>query len=217
MVIAQLTSPGVYYLYGANVAVLDMRSAVVSYGAPEWSLSLAALADMSRFYDLPCWGYCGCTDSKTVDAQAGLEAYQSVYSAFLTKSTLNHDVGYIESGLTSSMEMIVLVDEIISMANYIVRGVEVNAETLALDTIDQVQPGSGFLSEPHTAKHLRKALYIPKLLNRDRYEAWLEKGGPEMSTRLNSKVKNILSNLPERPLPENIERVIKEVMTQRGG
>lgn len=213
MVMAQLTHPGAYCLYGANIAALDMRSAVVSYGAPEWSLSMSALSDMARFYGLPCWGCCGATDAKTVDAQAGLEAYQSVMNSFLAQTALNHDIGYIESGLTSSMEMILLVDEIISMVLHAMQDIDICAETLALDVIDQVQPGSGFLAEKHTVNHMRKALYFPKRLNRERFENWQ---GMDMYKRLNLDVIKILNDLEPRSISDDIEEAISAVLAERG-
>ncbi|MEJ2038360.1 MAG: trimethylamine methyltransferase family protein, partial [Desulfosarcinaceae bacterium] len=38
LVIHQHTRPGAPFLFGPNVSALDMKSAVVSYGCPEWSL-----------------------------------------------------------------------------------------------------------------------------------------------------------------------------------
>jgi len=215
MVIAQLKNPGCPYLYGANVAVFDMRTTVISYGAPEWSLSMAALADMSRFYGLPVWGTSGATDSKLVDAQAGLEAMQSVYTAFLSRCTLNHDVGYIESGLTSSMEMIILVDEIISMVRYIGEGISVTPGTLALDAIRRVKPGSGYLTDDHTLDYWRKALFIPKLLNRERFENWIAAGGSGMFARLNQTAREILAHHRVQPLSKDTERAIAAVFEER--
>ncbi|MFC1879615.1 trimethylamine methyltransferase family protein, partial [Chloroflexota bacterium] len=113
LIVSQLIRPGTPYLYGMNTAALDMKTAIVSYGSPEWSLGMAAWTDLARYYNLPVWGYGGATDSKVVDAQAGIEATFSIMSAFLSRCTLNHDVAYIEYGSTSSMEMLVIADEII--------------------------------------------------------------------------------------------------------
>jgi len=64
-----------------------------------------------------CLGYGGSSDSKIVDAQAGIEATLSIYTAFLSRCTLVHDVAYIEYGMTSSMEQLVIADEIIAMVH----------------------------------------------------------------------------------------------------
>ena len=65
-----------------------MKQAVVAYGAPEFRITDGALADMARFYGLPSWGTSGCTDSKIVDAQAGIEATFAIYNSMLSGNNL---------------------------------------------------------------------------------------------------------------------------------
>jgi len=52
------------------------------------------------------------------------------------------DVGYIESGLTENLEMIVIGKEIADMCLRIAKGVDVNDETLETDIINQVGPAA---------------------------------------------------------------------------
>lgn len=60
LVVHQLVGRGSPFLFGPNVSTLDMKSTVVSYGCPEWSLTQAALADMrDEIYGLPILGLCG--------------------------------------------------------------------------------------------------------------------------------------------------------------
>lgn len=163
LVITQLVRPGTPYLYGMNTGALDMKTTIVSYGAPEWSLGMAAWTDLARFYDLPVWGYAGATDSKAVDAQAGVEMTLSIMTAYMSRCTLNHDVGYIEYGSTSSTEMLVIGNEVIDWVHYMLKGLEINDSTLALDAIDVVRPGSGFLAEDHTLDNWREAQWFPRV------------------------------------------------------
>jgi len=150
LLLTQLVRPGTPFLYGMNTAALDMKSAIVSYGAPEWPLGMAAWTDLGRYYDLPVWGVAGATDSKLVDAQAGAEATVTIMAAFLSRCNLNHDVGYIEYGTTSSAEMLVIADEIIRDVRFVMDGVEVSQRTLARDAIHRATPGAGFLADDHT-------------------------------------------------------------------
>jgi trimethylamine--corrinoid protein Co-methyltransferase len=215
LVLAQLKNRGTPFLYGGNVSALDMRTTVISYGAPEWSLSMAALADVARFYGLPVWGFGGCTDAKTLDAQAGLEATLSLYTAFLSCNTIVHDVGYLEMGYTSSMELIMLADEIIAMIRYIVNGMPVSKETLALEVIDRAQPGAGFLSDDHTLENWRQALFIPRFLNRQRYQEWEEADRPDLFHRLNPAARQTLLRHEVPSLPSEAEREIRRILADR--
>ena len=71
-----------------------------------------------------------------MDEQAALESLLSVLMAKLSGANLVHDVGYIESGLTTSFELIVLTDELVAMTDNLMKGIEVSDETLMLDEID---------------------------------------------------------------------------------
>jgi trimethylamine--corrinoid protein Co-methyltransferase len=215
LVLSQLVRPGTPFLYGMNTAALDMKSAIVSYGSPEWPLGMAAYTDLARYYDLPVWGTAGATDSKVVDAQAGIEATVMVMTAFLTRCNLNHDVGYIEYGTTSSMEMLVVVDEIIRDVRYVMGGVEVSQRTLAREAIHRAKPGGGFLADDHTLDNWRWAQWRPEVIDRMRYDNWVEKGCQDMTARANQRARQILAEHEVPPLPEAAEEVIVEVLKGR--
>jgi len=215
LIISQLVNPGTPYLYGMNTAALDMKTTIVSYGSPEWSLGMSAWTDLARFYNLPVWGFAGATDSKIVDAPAGIEATFSIMSAYLSGCTLNHDVAYIEYGSTSSMEMLVIADEIIAMAGRFMRGVPVNENTLALETIAGVRPGSGFLAEDHTLDNFREFQWAPRLLDRKRFNIWESAGSKDAFTRANERAKEILAKHETPPISGDVEGVIAEVFAAR--
>jgi trimethylamine--corrinoid protein Co-methyltransferase len=215
LIISQIINPGTPYLYGMNTAAMDMKSAIVSYGSPEWSLGMAAWTDLARFYNLPSWGYAGATDSKVVDTQAGIEATFSTLSSLLTRCTIVHDIGYIEYGSTSSAELLVIVDEIISMARFYMQGVQIDDTTLALDAIARVQPGSGFLADNHTLDNWRWAQWAPSLINRQRYDSWKDGGEKDLRARANERALKLLEESDTAPLPDEAEAVFNEVIRER--
>jgi len=215
LIISQLVNPGTPFIYGMNTAALDMKTTIVSYGSPEWSLGMAAWTSLAHHYGLPVWGYGGATDSKLIDAQAGIEATFSIMTAFLSRNTLVHDVGYIEFGSTSSMEMLVIADEIIRMTQYFTAGMPVNENTLALDATDRVQPGGGYLADKHTLKNFRTAQWTPRVIDRSYYDNWMEDGGKDMYARANERARDILAEHQVPPLPEEAEKVINDILKER--
>ncbi len=217
LIITQLVNPGAPFLYGMNTAALDMKTTIVSYGSPDWSLGMGAWAELARYYNLPVWGYGGATDSKIVDSQAGIEATFSILNAYLSRITLVHDVAYIEYGSTSSMEMLVIADEIINMTRYLLGGLQVDRETLALEAIARVEPGAGFLADDHTMDHFRTAQWAPKIIDRNQYDIWREAGSKDMFTRANERAREILAEHEVPPLPEEAENVIADVLAERSG
>ena len=215
LIISQLVRPNAPYLYGMNTAALDMKTTIVSYGSPEWSLGMGAWAELARYYNLPVWGYGGATDSKVVDAQAGIEATFSILNAYLSRITLVHDVAYMEYGSTSSMELLVIADEIIRMTRNLMEGLPVNRETLALDAIARVEPGAGFLADDHTMDNFRTAQWAPRVIDRNQYDVWQAAGSKDMFKRANEYARQILAEHDVPPLPEDGEKVIAEVLAER--
>jgi trimethylamine--corrinoid protein Co-methyltransferase len=220
LVIHQLTRRGAPFLFGPNVSVLDMKSTVVSYGCPEWSLTQAALADMrDEIYGLPIWAFAGASDSKVVDAQAGAEAMFSILTAMSSRCNLIHDVGYLEYGSTSSLEMVTIANELIAMARHFHRGIPVNATTLALDALKRVKHAGSkgiFLTDDHTFEHFEEALFLPQLLDRNRYDTWLNEGGQDLYQRSNTRARDLLATHQPAPpmdpdLNEEVERFLSKL------
>ena len=217
LVVHQLAGKGSPFLFGPNVSVLDMRSTVVSYGCPEWSLTQAALADMrDELYGLPIWAYAGASDAKIMDAQAGAESMFSISTAMFSRANLIHDVGFLEYGSTSSLEMVTMANELIAMSQSFVRGIPVNEETLALDVIERVAgggPGSIFLMDDHTFDNFREAQFLPTLLDRSRYDSWEDAGAIDLYKRCNIEAKRILSEhivgSKSDEVFKGIERILK--------
>ncbi len=215
LVLTQLINPGAPYIYGMNTAAMDMKTTIISYGSPEWPLGMMAQMDLARYYNLPAWSAGGATDSKLVDAQAGIEMTVSIMANFLARATLVHDVGYIEYGSTSSMEALVIADEIIRELRFVMDGVEVSPRTLALDATARVRPGGGYLADDHTLDNWRWAQWHPDIIDRQRYEDWETKGSKDMYTRANERAKKILAEHEVPPLPEEAEALIEEILERR--
>ena len=118
-----------------------------------------------------------------------------------------HDVGYLEFGTTSSLEMLVMADELVAMSRFFTEGITVDQYNLALDAIDRVALGgekSIFLTDDHTMVHFRKAHFHPKILNRSYYESWKEAGAQDLYARCNAEAKKILSNHVVEPKSDGV-------------
>ncbi len=148
-----------------------------------------------------------------MDEQAAAEATLSVTMARLTGANLIHDVGYMESGLTTSYEMIVLTDELVAMTDHIMKGIEVNAETLLVDELDAVGPGGQFLGTEATLKHYRD-FWFPSLLDRKIRPQWLEAGATTLGQRLNEKVRRLIHEHRPKQLAPEAARRVQEIVAE---
>jgi trimethylamine--corrinoid protein Co-methyltransferase len=214
LLLAQLTregSPFIMSTCGPNP--LDMSAMTASYASPEFQLLTCAMAEMARFHGLPVFSYGGCADSKCFDEQASLEGGMSMLLSALSGGNLIHDVGYVESGLTSSYDMLVAMDEVAGFVKRVLSGIEVDPDALALDVINQVGPGGEYVTHTHTYRHFREN-WAPKLLDRNNYSTWKERGGLTLRDRVHRKVLSILDSHESKPLGTLVKAKVSEIMAR---
>ena len=211
LVIAQLKNPGAPSIMGVGYGPMDFKIGTSPYNGPEYYLCKAMNKEVAEYYGLPDWNYGGLTDAKIMDAQAASEAALSLFNATLSGSNLIHDLGYMEMGMTSCLELVVLSDEIIGSFNTFFKGVTVDEESLALDLIHKVGPGGNFLGEMHTVKHL-KEIWQPGLFDRDNFDQFDQKGQVKLETKLTEKVKWILTNHSPEALDSDADQFIDQVI-----
>lgn len=212
LVPVQLKREGAPFIMGGVISNMDMSSTILSYASPEFNLLAAAMCEVAHYIKLPVFGTGGCIDSKVLDAQAGVEAAQSITMSFLSGANLVHDCGYMEYGSTGSVELLVMDDEIIGMIRRIMRGIEVNDETLALDVVDNVGPGGHFLGETHTINHFKTETWFPTLIDRRRYDDWYTTGAKSLEQRVKEKTQRIIKEHVPEALPTDIVKVVRAVV-----
>ncbi len=217
LTVHQLKAPGAPFLMGMGAAVLDMATSQCSYNAPEYYMAYLAMVEMSQFFDLPNWGYAGTSDSQIPDGQAVLEAGLLTFLSEMAGSNLNHDVGYLDFGLTGSLEMIVICDEIIDQVRRMARGIPVTEDTMAVKAIAEVGHAGHYLTHPHTLKHLRSVQWRPKLVNRQGFEQWQQQGSTSLMQRARKRLEEILDNHTPAALNPEKERAIQDRVTRFKG
>jgi len=214
LVIHQLKAPGAPFIYGQILTTMDMSSNIAVYGAPELYLTNNAVADMANFYRLPSFSTGGCTDSKEMDVQAGLEAGLSLYTSAIAGANLIHDVGYLASGRVNSYDYLIFCDEVIGMVKRIIRRIDLSDDKLSLDLIHKVKPGGGFIEEEHTLRHFREEHWLPKISNRQSLSQWKIDPSP-IQERINRKIYEILkSHQPELLDPKVVDRMNEIISTK---
>ena len=166
--------------------------------------------ELNHYYDLPAFSTGGATDSKLLDEQAIFEATMTLYGATLRGGNMIHDMGYMESGLTGSLELLVIEDEIVSWIKACMKGLEINEETLALDVIHEHALSGDFMRAKHTVRHVREG-WQPRLIDRQNYEQWKASGGTSMRERARAKIEEILAEEPRHVLPRDVEERIKAI------
>lgn len=149
--------------------MVDMRTGKVLFSTPETILIDSALYQFFyRFYGIRIGLCCGYTDAD----QPGLQAMNDkllkslAYGWFTDK--IGGQTGSLSAGNIYSPTQQILDLELNRQTAQLARGIEVNAETLALADIERLagKEDGIFLTEDHTLKHWRKELWIPELMIR---------------------------------------------------
>lgn len=216
LVVSQLFNPGACIIIGGAQSILDMRTALFSYGAPELSILQAGLTEMGQYIGLPMYSTGGCSDSNCViDVQSALESTLSLHSAILSGPNLVHDIGFMESGMTGSLFQLVMADEVISMSKQIVNGIQVTEQTLAEKEIAQFGPVGDYRDTEYTKK--RHSLHWqPTLMDRQSYEDWVASGSKSMKDRVIDKTISIIDEYsgPKEKLPQNVIQNVQDILKE---
>ena len=210
--LAQLTVPGTNCSYASMSAPIDMRFATPATGSVEHGLLSSGLARLVRSYGLPCWVGGGVSDSKLPDAQAAYEFSLSATAAALSGPQVVYGAGALESGLTFDYAKLIMDCQQIRRIQHLLRGIEVNEETLALDVIKAA--GGQFLTHEHTLRHMR-SLLSPDLFDRRNRSAWVSKmGGKDLSECAYERASQILNDHVPLPLPDGAEEKMRDIIRQ---
>ena len=126
-------------------------------------------------------------------------------------ANLIYGAGMIELGMTFDLAQLIIDSELYKMVLHMIKGFEVNDETLALDVIKEIKTGE-FVSHPHTVQNFKIIQSNSEVINRQSREAWLAGGGKDMTTVAYEKAIDILENHRPDPLTEEQTAYIRKIV-----
>ncbi len=151
-------------------------------------------------------------DMKTSQCLYNAPEYLMGFMTMTSGSNLNHDVGYLDFGNTGSLEMVVIMDEVIDQIKRIQQGLIINDEEMALDVIAEVGYDGNFLEHDHTLMNFRKTQWQPDLICRKARHTWEEEGSKTLRERATAKLNHILDNHQPQPLSEKRVNAIDDLV-----
>jgi trimethylamine--corrinoid protein Co-methyltransferase len=208
--LVQLYKPGAPMFLAANFGMFDMQSGLCGMASPEGCLLHGALAEIGRYFGLPSWGYAGTTNSKVLDAQAGIESALTMMAQGLAGVNVIHDVGYMDMGMICSADMLVMGNEVAGFIKRFVGGISTEPDQLALSVIQKVGAGGNYLQEKHTFQHFKSCWY-PELFARGSYAGWEAAGKKNLADKCSEKVRQILETHTPIPLAQPIKETVAQI------
>ena len=214
--LVQHVRPGAPCLYGSFFQATDMRTGAPALGTPESIFGVFGGAQLARRYGLPFRGGGGLCSSNAVDAQAAAESAFMLWATVLAGTdVVLHAAGWLEGGLTASLEKFALDVELLEQFAIQQRGIGFSDEELAFDALRETGPGGLFLSSPHTRAHFKEWLYMSPLFQTPDFATWEAMGSETTEVAANRAWKQLLETYEDPGLDPAIDEELLAFMASR--
>jgi trimethylamine--corrinoid protein Co-methyltransferase len=213
VVVAQLVQPGTPLLFGGSPAIFDIRYETTPMGAVETTMLTCAAAEIGRRLGLPTQGYIGLSDSKALDAQAGLETGIGATLAALTGIDNVSGPGMLDFESCQSLEKLVVDHEICLMTDRLRAGIEPREDFPSRPLFEELLAEKHLLIADHTRRHLRSELTFPgPVVDPTSRARWLEEGAATLGDRAAREVDRITAKYTPSRIGDDVRRNLEEVM-----
>lgn len=169
--ISQATKAGAPVIYSSESTAPNMMTGEIHYGALEEVLLASASAQMAHHYGVPSMvgglslGIAG--DAPGIRLDPAELAFSAMTS--MTMTDFASGIGGLDQAKGASLEQVIIDCEVWEMVREMRKDVGIDDGHFMIDLIRSVGPGGSFLKEPHTAKNLRKELFMPTKEKADVY------------------------------------------------
>ena len=211
--IHQLAQPGAPVVWGGAPTIFDMRFGTTPMGAVETAMIDAAYAQVGKQLGLPTHTYLGASDSKVIDAQAGMESGLTAVIGALAGINMISGAGMLDFLACHSAEKLVVDAEAIAMSLRLLEGIEARTETLATAMFAQVGLHSDFLKLKETRDLFKQEQYLPSpVIDRGSLRAWQEAGSHDTFARARARTQELLAAYKQPQLLTEAERAMRDLI-----
>ena len=212
-VLVQLASPGAPVFLAGAPSVMDLKTGGYTGGGPEDDLLAAAATQMAHHYGLPMAMGTMATGAKEPGWQAAVDDSLSTLASVLAGADMMNGCGLVDGSRTASYAHLVMESEIYGIAARVAAGIEVDSETLALETIGRVGPNGTYLAEKHTRRHL-KEIWQPLVFDRSSYDVWSRAGRRGALERAGEVAADLLRAHEPAALPPEVAGALAEIVAR---
>ncbi|MFP4082509.1 MAG: trimethylamine methyltransferase family protein [Candidatus Aminicenantes bacterium] len=216
LTLAQLVRPGAPVVYGTASAPTDMRTGVLSIGAPELSVIVSCTAQIARFYKLPSRGGGCLTDSHVPDMQAGVQSAVGLVAA--VRAGINfilHAAGIQGSYIAMSYEKFLIDEELCGAVRKMVSPVQIDSAALQEEVVARAGIGGEYLSQLETVNRCRTEFFFPWIMQGMEYESWRTSGGMRTEQKAGQVLKKRLQSYQKPNIGRNLEAELSRYVARR--
>ncbi len=213
--LSQQVRAGAPVLYGSFTSNVDMKSGSPAFGTPEFVQAAFGAGQLARHIGLP-WRGSAATASNAPDEQSVYEFLMSAWGSILGGvNLLIHAAGWLEGGLTGSMEKYILDIEMLQTFAEIFAPLGSDDAELAFEAIAAVEPGGHFFGCDHTMARYQTAFYQPLVSDWSNFGQWTENGALTATQRANGIWKKILNEFEPPPMDAAVREELQAFIDRR--
>lgn len=215
IVLAQLAGPGVPVVYGSVSAPSDMRTVTSAVGAPEAVVLASAVTQLAQYYHLPCRTGGMLTNAHSPDAQATAEGTLMLSTAVRNGANfILHACGQLGSYISMSFEKWLIDEEVCRTLRRVLSCMQIDADSIDLETIKQVGIKGNYLLHPTTFNHCRD-LYRPELFTRSDYAGWRRTGAKRVDKEATEQLVKRLTRYQRPAIDTGLEQTLNNFVQGR--
>ena len=154
-ILLQLAYPGAPVMHANYLSHADPRSGAI-LSAPLDVRARYLPTELAHAWGVPSMSGFGGTDAPAIGWQSAMEETEALMQSGWDGGELMSGYGLINTYTLWVPEQMILDHDIYQRARYSIMDIEIDDETLALETVKAVGPGGHFLGQAHTRKHMRE-------------------------------------------------------------
>ncbi len=216
MAFTQLVRPGSPVIFGTFASSMSMQSGAPTFGTPEPAIVLNGAAALARRLGVPFRSGGSLCGSKVPDAQAAHESAQTLLpTVHAGVNFVLHAAGWLEGGLVSSYEKLVMDADQLGMMQVYANGIDLSENGQAMGAVREVGPGAHFLGCAHTQENFMTAFYRSSVADNNSFEQWEMEGSKDAAMRANGLWKKLLADYEAPPLDPAVDEALMAFISRR--
>ena len=211
----QVVRPGAPVIYGGFTSNVDMRSGSPAFGTPEYWQACLVGGQLARRYNVP-YRSSNVNASNSVDSQSATESTIAVWGAVMGGvNLLLHGAGWLEGGLLTSFEKMVIDADLLNMVTAMLQPVTIDDAALAVEAIAEVGPAGHFFGTQHTQDRYDTEHFQPMVSSWSNFEMWDEAGRVESHQRAETLARTLIDAHVEPPMVDGQRMALDEFVARR--
>ena len=211
----QVVRPGAPVIYGGFTSNVDMRSGSPAFGTPEYWQACLVGGQLARRYNVP-YRSSNVNASNSVDSQSATESTIAVWGAVMGGvNLLLHGAGWLEGGLLTSFEKMVIDADLLNMVTAMLQPVTIDDAALAVEAIAEVGPAGHFFGTQHTQDRYDTEHFQPMVSSWANFEMWDEAGRVESHQRAETLARTLIDAHVEPLMADDQRMALDEFVARR--